>query len=151
VKNYDDGKFEMIDGVVGKILVGTTTVGAGGGVKVVGGVYGGTTKVANDGVGLGGRVRTWLDGTLAGTDDDGIITTVCPGIVITVTVDGTSTAGMRTGDDGKVTAVGMVIVCKTVDGIGDPVGIVTTLSDGTEVGTTFDGTITKVVPGMVTI
>jgi hypothetical protein len=45
-----------------------------------------------------------------------MITTVYPGMVITVvTVDGTSTDGIRTGDCGMVTAVGMVMVFKMVE------------------------------------
>jgi phosphoenolpyruvate synthase/pyruvate phosphate dikinase len=88
--------------------------------------------VANDGVagvvitavGIG---RICVVGTLAGTDVAGIITTVYPVMVITlVTVDGTSTEGIRTGELETGTEVGMVIVFKIVDETGDPVGIETT-------------------------
>jgi hypothetical protein len=74
------------------------------------------TKATDGEITEAGIVRTWVVGTLAGTDVAGIITTVYPVMVITlVTVDGTSTEGIRTGEAGNVTEVGMVIVFKIVD------------------------------------
>jgi Rieske Fe-S protein len=93
-----------------------------------------------------GIVRTWVLGTLAGTEVAGIMTTVYPVIVITlVTVDGTSTEGIKTGEVGTETDVGMVIVFKMVEATGEPVGIETTWVEATVVGTSGDGMITKVV------
>jgi hypothetical protein len=47
-------------------------------------------------------------------------------VITLVTVVGTSTDGIKTGEVGNVTDFGMVIVLKMVEATGDPVGIETT-------------------------
>jgi hypothetical protein len=97
-------------------------------------------------VGIG---TTKVDGTVDGTWNEAIITVVeCPGIGTNGTDDGTNVIGTTTGDGGKTDVGGNGKFKTYLVVIG--VGTGTTNVDGTLGGTYHVGTITKVVPGIVT-
>jgi hypothetical protein len=114
---------------------------------------GGSDKVATTVVGIGvGTGTTTLDEIQVGTAVTGIITIVVDGIVITVTVDGTTDPGMNTGELGKTDTDGTgkltTVLTETTETVG------TTELEATEIGNSLKGTelgIMVVWVGAITI